>query len=90
MRSWRRTSHTIQPFDESAWARRYEDVDAEAALGSFLGLRRWNLALFRTLTEAESWHGEAVHPERGPETLDTIIRLLSRAQPNHLAQLESL
>src|SRR6188474_2077313 len=36
--------HLIQPFDESAWARRYENVDADAALGSFLALRRWNLA----------------------------------------------
>ena len=29
-------NHTIQGFDEGAWARRYDDVDVEAALGSFL------------------------------------------------------
>src|SRR5437868_13572012 len=28
--------HTIQPFDEASWAQRYEKVDAEAALSSFL------------------------------------------------------
>jgi DinB family protein len=81
--------HTIQPFDEAAWARRYENVDAEAALGAFLAERRWNLALFRKLSPADLSR-EAVHPERGPETLDTIIRLLAGHDLNHLAQLEKL
>jgi len=81
--------HTIQPFDESAWARRYENVDAEAALASFLAARRWNLAIFRKLNAADLAR-EAIHPERGPETLDTIIRLLAGHDLNHLAQLESL
>jgi hypothetical protein len=82
-------NHTIQPFDESAWARRYENVDAEAALASFLASRRWNLSLFRKLSPADLAR-EAVHPERGPETLDTIIRLLAGHDLNHLAQLEKL
>src|SRR2546427_6991427 len=46
-------NHAIQPFDEAAWARRYENVDAEAALGAFLAERRWNLALFRKLSPAD-------------------------------------
>jgi hypothetical protein len=82
--------HVIQPFDEGAWARRYTgDVDVEAALGSFLGLRRWNLALFRTLS-ADDLAREAFHPERGPEVLGTIVRLLAGHDLNHLAQLERL
>jgi hypothetical protein len=81
--------HTIQPFDEGAWARRYTDVDAEAALGAFLALRRWNLALFRTLS-ADDLAREALHPERGPETLETIVRLLAGHDLNHLAQIERL
>jgi DinB family protein len=81
--------HTIQPFDEEAWARRYADVDVTAALGSFLGLRRWNLALFRSLSK-DDLAREAVHPERGPETLGTIVRLLAGHDLNHLAQLERL
>ena len=59
------------------------------ALGSFLASRRWNLAIFRKLSAADLAR-EAVHPERGPETLDTIIRLLAGHDLNHLAQLESL
>jgi hypothetical protein len=81
--------HRIQPFDESAWARRYENVDHEAALASFLALRRWNLALLRALGPDELAR-EAFHPERGPETLGTIVRLLAGHDLNHLAQLEKL
>jgi hypothetical protein len=82
--------HHIQPFDESAWARRYDDgVDHEAALRSFLGLRRWNLDLIRKLGPRELQR-EAFHPERGPETLGTIVRLLAGHDLNHLAQLERL
>jgi hypothetical protein len=82
-------AHHIQPFDEAAWARRYENVDHEAALASFLASRRWNLALLRTLGPAEL-EREAFHPERGPEKLGTIVRLLAGHDLNHLAQLERL
>jgi hypothetical protein len=82
-------NHTIQPFDEGAWARRYQDVDHAAALASFQALRAWNLALFRRL-RPEELAREAYHPERGPETLDTIIRLLAGHDLNHLAQLERI
>jgi hypothetical protein len=82
-------NHTIQPFDESAWARRYANVDVDAALRSFLALRRWNLVLFRGLA-ADDLAREAVHPERGPEKLDTILRMLAGHDLNHLAQLERL
>ena len=81
--------HRIQGFDEAGWARRYTDVDPEIALASYLALRRWNLALFRGLAPKDL-ERQAVHPERGPETLGTIIRLLAGHDLNHLAQLERL
>ena len=81
--------HHIQPFDEASWARRYLNVDHEAALSSFLALRRWNLALLRTLGPADL-EREAFHPERGPETLGTVVRLLAGHDLNHLAQLERI
>lgn len=81
--------HRIQGWDEGSWARRYVDVDAEAALGSYRSLRRWNLALFRGLSKADL-DREAVHPERGPETLRSIIRLLAGHDLNHLGQLERI
>jgi len=81
--------HKIQGFDEGMWARRYENVDHEAALGSFLATRRWNLALFRGL-KPQDLARTAVHPERGEETLETIVKLLAGHDLNHLAQLEKL
>ena len=81
--------HTIQPFDEGAWARRYQDVDHEAALRSFLALRGWNVALFSRL-RPEDLAREAYHPERGPETVGVIIRMLAGHDYNHLAQLERI
>jgi hypothetical protein len=71
------------------WARRYADVDAETALGSYRALRRWNLALFRGLSAADL-DREGVHPERGPETLRAYIRLLAGHDLNHLGQLERI
>ena len=81
--------HTIQPFDEGAWARRYQDVDHEAALRAFLSLRAWNLWLLSRLGPDELAR-EAYHPERGPETVDTIVRMLAGHDLNHLAQLEKI
>lgn len=81
--------HRIQSWDEGAWARRYADVDVESALGCYRAVRRWNLALFRGLGPADL-DRQAFHPERGPETLASIIRLLAGHDLNHLAQLERL
>jgi hypothetical protein len=82
-------NHRIQTFNESAWARRYVNVEPEVALAAFLAGRAWNLALFRGLTK-EDLAREAVHPDRGKETLDVIIRMLAGHDLNHLAQLERL
>ena len=81
--------HRIQGWDEGAWARRYVDVDAQSALRSYRALRRWNLALIRGLSK-EDLGRRAVHPERGPETLGEIVRLLAGHDLNHLGQLEQL
>lgn len=82
-------NHRIQPWDEGAWARRYTDVDVESALASYLASRRWNLSLLRGLS-AQDLEREAFHPERGPEKLGTVVRVLAGHDLNHLAQLERL
>ena len=83
------SDYRIQPFDEGKWAERYTSVDAEAALQSFLASRRWNLTLLRGIRPEERAR-TAYHPERGPETLDVVIRLLAGHDLNHVQQLESL
>jgi hypothetical protein len=82
-------NHRIQPWDEGAWARRYTNVDVESALASYLASRRWNLSLLRGLS-SEDLEREAFHPERGPEKLGTVVRVLAGHDLNHLAQLERL
>jgi hypothetical protein len=82
-------NHRIQPWDEGSWARRYTNIDVESALASYLASRRWNLSLLRGL-RSEDLEREAFHPERGPETLGTIVRVLAGHDLNHLAQLERL
>jgi hypothetical protein len=82
-------NHRIQPWDEASWARRYNDVDVESALASYLASRRWNLSLLRGLS-SEDLEREAFHPERGPEKLGTVVRVLAGHDLNHLAQLERL
>jgi len=82
-------NHRIQPWDEGVWARRYANVDVESALASYLASRRWNLSLLRGLS-AEDLEREAFHPERGPEKLETVVRVLAGHDLNHLAQLERL
>ncbi len=80
---------TVQEYDESAWLGLYGGVEVDAALDTFLAARRWNLALFRRLDDAQ-WQRVCRHPSRGEETLGTAIRALAGHTVNHLAQIEKL
>lgn len=79
----------IQPFDETEWAKHYDQVDGAAAAQTFKTIRAWNLALFKRLRVAEL-DTAAMHPERGPEKASTVIRIIAGHTLNHLAQLEKI
>lgn len=79
--------HKIQPFDEKAWATRYEKVKGAQAAKTFAALRAWNIALVRQLKKKDLQR-TVVHPERGQETVDTLVRIMAGHTLNHLAQLE--
>jgi hypothetical protein len=79
----------IQPFDENRWARHYNQVDGLTAAETFQMLRAWNLSLFRRLS-ADELASTAPHPERGPESALTVIRIMAGHTLNHLAQLEKI
>ncbi len=81
--------HTIQPFDQDGWALRYPSLDGQLAAQTFSALRQWNLSLIRTLTPADLAR-HAHHPERGPEGVGQIIKMLAGHDLNHLAQLEQV
>lgn len=79
----------IQPFDQDNWARHYAGVDGMEAARTFETLRGWNLLLFRALDESELAR-IALHPERGPESAATVIRILAGHTLHHLAQLRQI
>jgi len=83
------TNHRIQPFDQDLWARNYLRQDPAAAVKACVALRGWNLSFWRTLGP-EDFARVAFHPERGDESVETILKLLAGHDLNHLAQLEQI
>ncbi len=81
--------HHIQAFDQDAWARRYARLEPSLALETFRALRSWNLTLFAGFS-LEDWLKEAVHPKRGKESIDLMVRFLAGHDLNHLLQLEQI
>lgn len=78
---------TIQPFDQDAWARHYEGYDLPSALAAFRSLREWNLKLVGGLSKAEL-ASEAIHPERGALTFQSVLETMAGHDLNHLAQVQ--
>jgi len=79
----------IQPYDQDTWATRYARTDPTLALETFRALRAWNLSLYAGFS-MEDWLVEIEHPERGPLSVDLMVRMLAGHDLNHLAQLEAL
>lgn len=78
-----------QAFDQDAWARRYRRLDPALAVETFRALRAWNLALLATF-DLEDWLATVDHPERGPESVDEVVRALAGHDLRHLDRLEAL
>ena len=81
--------HTIQPFDQDAWARPYPSLPAPAAWGAFSSLRRWNIALLDTASNADL-SKRLTHPERGEMTFQVVIETMAGHDLNHLSQIEKI
>jgi hypothetical protein len=81
--------HTIQPFDQDAWARNYGQLDAHAALETFSALRHWNLVVLAGLPQ-EAYSKPVTHPERGKMTFRTLVETMAGHDINHVRQLEKL
>ncbi len=78
-----------QPFDQDAWARRYARLDPALAVEAFRALRAWNLALLATF-DLDDWLATVDHPERGPESVDEVVRALAGHDLRHLDGIEGL
>ena len=79
----------IQTFDENQWARHYAGIGGREAAQAFQAIRAWNLSLFRLL-DKDDLDKAALHPERGPEKAETVIRIMAGHTLHHLAQLEKI
>jgi hypothetical protein len=78
----------IPGYDQDRWASRlrYRDVPLENALDQLDALRRANLHLLDSLTEAE-WERFGIHSERGPESVRHLTRLIAAHDLLHLRQI---
>ena len=81
--------HLVQPFDQEAWAINYGELDPRMALGTFTGLRNWNLALLNARA-AEIPSRKISHPERGDMTLEEMLELIAGHDMNHRKQVEAI
>jgi uncharacterized damage-inducible protein DinB len=78
----------MQPFEQDPWAKMYGQYSLEAAKATFFALRAWNVAFVAGLREAD--RGKViVHPERGEETLWTIVEIMAGHDLHHLKTLDS-
>lgn len=80
-------SPVIQPFDQDSWAKMYKNYSLAEAMGCFKALRKWNVAFVSGLKDADM-KKVVVHPERGEETLWTIVRIMAGHDLHHLNALE--
>lgn len=81
----------IVPFDQDRWLSemKYNERDMEQTLRAFEAARENNLALYRSLSEAQ-WNKYGMHAERGKETVRRVVTLCAGHDINHLQQIEQI
>ena len=81
----------IQGFDQDVWVKalHYEKRDLRKSFEQYRALREANLALYKTLTP-DQWKQHGMHSERGPESVETILRMMAGHDLNHTAQIERI
>jgi len=77
----------LQPFDQDSWARSYSAYTFQAARTTFNAVRAWNIALIAAFTAADRQR-PVTHPERGEETLWTVVEIMAGHDLHHLERLE--
>lgn len=83
------TYHVIQPIDQDRWATRYNGITADAALAVFTAVRKWNLALLKTVAP-EEYSKRLTHPERGEMTFQVLVETMGGHDLNHVRQIKEI
>ncbi|MBZ5607736.1 MAG: DinB family protein [Acidobacteriia bacterium] len=81
--------HVIQPFDQEKWAAQYRAYDVAGALAVFAAVRKWNLALIRSVGPG-ALSKPLTHPERGDMTFQVLIETMAGHDLNHIRQIEAI
>jgi hypothetical protein len=81
--------YVVQPFEQDDWMAVEASQPALAALESYLGLRRMNLALCRSLS-AEQRAKPFTHPEFGTVNVDWLMGWCAGHERHHAPQLETI
>ena len=78
-------------FDQDVWvtALHYDKRDLKRSYEQYRALREANLALLKSLTP-EQWKHVGMHSERGPESVETILRMMAGHDLNHFEQIERI
>jgi DinB superfamily len=78
-------------FDQDVWVEvlHYDKRDLKKSFDQYRMLREANLALLRSLSP-EQWRQSGNHSERGPETVETIVKMFAGHDLNHLQQIERI
>ncbi len=81
----------IQPFDQDAWAAamRYEKRSLQESFEQYRNVRKANVALLKSLAP-DDWKKSAMHPERGEQTVRTIVEMTAGHDLNHFAQIDRI
>ncbi len=79
----------IQGFDQDAWSRAlgYAGMALDVALAQLRGMRAANLGLWHSLAPAQRAR-VGHHSERGPESLDLLLRLMGAHDLVHRRQID--
>ena len=78
-------------FDQDVWvtALHYDKRDLKKSFEQYRTLREANLALLKSLAP-EQWKHHGMHNERGPETVETIVKMFAGHDVNHFQQIERI
>jgi hypothetical protein len=81
----------IDGFDQDAWlaALHYDKRDIRKSFAEYRAFREANLALLKSLTP-EQWKICGMHKERGPETIETVVKMFAGHDLNHFQQIERI
>ena len=79
----------MQPFDQDTWAKPYANYSLAEAWGTFRAVRKWNIAFIKAVSHDDRKR-PIFHPERGEETLWTLVEIMAGHDLHHLQSLEKI